>query len=155
MPNHCVHHYIKDDGRHYVPLSNPLVCSECSSEIPCLPRHHRIICPDRGYYTQKLLSNTVLFQDSQCLRPVQRVVRLLQIHKDHIKRFFRPYLELCQELRFQYCRDGSSSWTESMLRCVCVYLPHSHWETLSAAKTVAVLANSFATPMGAVVCVCI
>jgi hypothetical protein len=30
-----------------------------------------------------------------------------------------------------------------------VYLPHSHRETLSAAKTVAVLANSFATLMGA------
>ena len=32
---------------------------------------------------------------------------------------------------------------------VFLYLPHSHRETLSAAKTVAVLANSFATPMGA------
>ena len=33
--------------------------------------------------------------------------------------------------------------------CVCIYLIPIRMETLSAAKTVAVLANSFATPRGA------
>jgi hypothetical protein len=43
---------------------------------------------------------------------------------------------------------GRSMNPFSQYMYACMYLPHSHRETLSAAKTVAVLANSFATRRG-------